>query len=51
MTGDRARRRPVRVATIQGDRVAIREGLGGASTVVVTGASYLSDGAAVKVLP
>jgi len=51
VTGDRARRRAVRVATIQGDRVAVREGLAGASNVVVTGASYLSDGAAVQVLP
>lgn len=51
VAGGRARRRAVRVATIQGDRVAVREGLDGASHVVVTGASYLSDGAAVRVLP
>lgn len=51
VAGDRARRRAVRVAAIQGDRVAVRGGLDGASHVVVTGASYLSDGAAVKVLP
>jgi membrane fusion protein, multidrug efflux system len=51
VNGDRARRRAVRVATIQGDRVAIREGLDGASNVVVTGGSYLSDGATVQVLP
>jgi len=41
----------VRVATIRGDRVAVREGLDDASTVVVTGAPYLNDGAAVRVLP
>lgn len=51
VAGDRVRRRAVRVATIQGDRAAVREGLDGASRVVVTGASYLNDGAAVKVLP
>jgi membrane fusion protein, multidrug efflux system len=51
VAGDRVRRRVVRVATIQGDRVAVRDGLDGASSVVVTGASYLTDGAAVKVLP
>lgn len=51
LAGDRARRRAVRVATIQGDRVAVREGLEGVSSVVVTGASYLNDGAAVRVLP
>ncbi|MFL5618137.1 MAG: efflux RND transporter periplasmic adaptor subunit [Gemmatimonadaceae bacterium] len=51
VSGDRARRRAVRVATIQGDRVAVREGLAGATSVVVTGATYLSDGAAVTVLP
>ena len=49
--GDRARRRAVRVATIQDGRVAVREGLDGASSVVVAGAPYLSDGAAVRVLP
>jgi RND family efflux transporter MFP subunit len=51
VSGDRARRRAVRLATIQGDRVAVREGLDGASSVVVSGGSYLSDGAAVRVLP
>jgi RND family efflux transporter MFP subunit len=51
VSGDRAHRRLVRVATIRGDRVAVREGLDGASSVVVTGAPYLSDGAAVRVLP
>jgi RND family efflux transporter MFP subunit len=50
-SGDRVRRRAVRVATIRGDRVAVREGLDGASRVVVTGAAYLSDGATVRVLP
>lgn len=51
VSGDRARRRAVRVATIQDGRVAVREGLDGAGSVVVSGAPYLSDGAAVRVLP
>jgi RND family efflux transporter MFP subunit len=51
LAGDRARRRAVRVGAIQDDRVAVREGLGDASRVVVTGAAYLTDGAAVRVLP
>jgi len=51
VSGGRARRRAVRVATIQGDRVAVREGLAGDTSVVVTGATYLDDGAAVTVLP
>ncbi|HKH94707.1 MAG TPA: efflux RND transporter periplasmic adaptor subunit [Gemmatimonadaceae bacterium] len=51
VAGDRARRRAVRVATVQGDRVAVREGLDGVSSVVVTGAPYLTDGATVRVLP
>jgi RND family efflux transporter MFP subunit len=48
---DRAQRRAVRVATIRGDRAALREGLDGATTVVTSGASYLTEGAAVRVLP
>ena len=51
LDGDRARRRAVRLATIRGDRVAVREGLADAGHVVVSGASYLDDGAAVRVLP
>ena len=51
VSGERARRRAVRLATIRGDRVAVREGLDDARHVVVSGASYLDDGAAVRVLP
>ena len=50
-SGDRVQRRAIRVATIRGDRVAVRAGLDGASRVVVTGAPYLSDGVTVRVLP
>jgi RND family efflux transporter MFP subunit len=44
----RARRQPVRVAFISGDRVALREGPGGA--VVADGAAYLDEGAPAKVV-
>jgi multidrug efflux system membrane fusion protein len=49
--GDRAQRRAVRIATILGDRATVREGLGDASRVITSGASYLTDGAAVRVIP
>jgi membrane fusion protein, multidrug efflux system len=48
---DRVRRREVRVATIRGDRAALREGLDSVRTVVTSGAPYLSEGAVVRVLP
>ena len=48
---DRAQRRAVRVATIRGDRAAVREGLDGASAVITSGASFLTEGAAVRVTP
>ncbi|MEO6526492.1 MAG: efflux RND transporter periplasmic adaptor subunit [Gemmatimonadaceae bacterium] len=48
---DRVQRRAVRVATIRGDRAALREGLDGVTAVVTAGASYLTEGAAVRVLP
>ncbi|HEX2202275.1 MAG TPA: efflux RND transporter periplasmic adaptor subunit [Longimicrobium sp.] len=47
----RARRRAVTVGFIQGSRVAIAGGIDGAAKVVTDGAAYLSDGAAVKVVP
>ncbi|HLM68896.1 MAG TPA: efflux RND transporter periplasmic adaptor subunit, partial [Longimicrobium sp.] len=46
-----ARRVPVSVAFIQGERVAVSGGLDGVSAVVTDGAAYLGDGAAVKVVP
>ena len=49
--GRRARRLPVTVGFIQGERVAVSGGLDGVSSVVTDGAAYLGDGAAVKVVP
>ncbi|HTE20405.1 MAG TPA: efflux RND transporter periplasmic adaptor subunit, partial [Armatimonadota bacterium] len=49
--GKRARRLPVTVGFIQGERVAVSGGLEGVGAVVTDGASYLGDGAAVKVVP
>jgi RND family efflux transporter MFP subunit len=49
--GSRAERRRVTVAFIEGDRVAVADGLEGASRVLTDGAAYLDDGAAVRVAP
>jgi RND family efflux transporter MFP subunit len=49
--GKRARRLPVTIAFITGERVAVSGGLDGVSSVVTDGAAYLGDGAAVKVVP
>lgn len=49
--GRRARRLPVRVGFIQGERVAVSGGLDGITAVVTDGAAYLGDGTAVKVVP
>lgn len=49
--GRHARRLPVRVGFIQGDRVAVSGGLDGVAAVVTDGAAYLGDGTAVKVVP
>ena len=49
--GARALRRRVTVAFIDGSRVAIADGLNGASRVLTDGAAYLDDGAAVRVAP
>jgi multidrug efflux system membrane fusion protein len=48
--GDRARKLPVQIAFIDGDRVAVAKGLESVSTVVTDGASYLSPGAPVRPL-
>jgi hypothetical protein len=45
--GGRARRVPVRIAFLQGDRAALSDGLDGLDAVVVEGAHRLADGAAV----
>jgi RND family efflux transporter MFP subunit len=49
--GAHALRRRVTVAFIDGSRVAISDGLIGASLVLTDGAAYLDDGAAVRVAP
>jgi multidrug efflux system membrane fusion protein len=46
-----ARHLPVEVEQIDGERAYLRTALAPGSRVVVTGAQYLSDGAAVKVIP
>lgn len=47
----RAARRTVRIAALDGRRVAIADGLAGVRTVVTEGAAYLNDGDAVQVVP
>jgi hypothetical protein len=49
--GRTARRLPVSVAFIQGERVAVSGGLDGVAAVVTDGAAYLGDGVAVQVVP
>jgi RND family efflux transporter MFP subunit len=49
--GGRAERRRVRVAFIDGGRVAVTRGLEGAAAVLTDGAAYVDDGAAVRVVP
>jgi RND family efflux transporter MFP subunit len=46
--GRRARRLPVRVAFLRGDRAAVSGGLDGVSEVVTGGAAFLEDGARVR---
>ncbi|HYW08021.1 MAG TPA: efflux RND transporter periplasmic adaptor subunit [Longimicrobium sp.] len=46
--GRRARRTPVRIAFLRGDRAAVRGGLDGVREVVTDGAAYLEDGAPVR---
>jgi hypothetical protein len=48
--GTRAERRRVRVAFLEGDRVAVLDGLEGVATVLTDGAAWLDDGAAVRVI-
>jgi membrane fusion protein, multidrug efflux system len=46
-----ARRVPVRVAFLDGDRAAIAEGLAGVSSVIISGVADLREGAAIDVAP
>lgn len=48
--GQRAERRRVRVAWLLGDRVALLDGLHGATQVITEGAAWLRDGEKVRVL-
>jgi RND family efflux transporter MFP subunit len=47
----RAKRIPVEVAFLRGDRAVVRGGLAGVTRVVTDGAAYLNDGVAVRVTP
>ena len=47
----RAKRVPVEVAFVRGDRATVRGGLAGVTRVITDGAPYLNDGSAVRVLP
>ncbi len=51
LDGDRARRVPVRIAFLQGDRAVLSAGLEGVDRVVTQGAADLADGARVRVVP
>jgi hypothetical protein len=46
----KARREPVKLGNTYGDRIAIK-GVDAGKMVVSSGASFVSDGEAVKVLP
>jgi RND family efflux transporter MFP subunit len=46
-----ARVRPVQLGELQGNRIAVREGLGRDENVVVMGAPLLSDGQSVQIIP
>lgn len=51
LDGERARRVPVRIAFLTGDRVALSGGLDGVERVVTDGADKLTDGARVRLVP
>ena len=46
-----ARLRPVKLGDLQGNRVAVRDGLQRDDRVVVMGAPLLADGEAVQIIP
>ena len=47
----RARRMPVRIAFLEGDRAVLSDGLKGVGQVITQGAEDLSDGAPVRLVP
>ena len=49
--GDKVRRRPVEVAWLGADTVALRGGATAGERVVVAGAPFLLDGEAVRIVP
>jgi len=49
--GGHAEKRPVTLAFVAGDQVAVAGGLDGVRSVIVDGAAYLRDGRAVEVRP
>ncbi len=49
--GGRARRVPVRVAFLEGERAVLSSGVEGVERVVSDGAAHIADGAAVRVVP
>jgi membrane fusion protein, multidrug efflux system len=51
LDGDRARRVPVTIAFLSGDRAVLASGLGAVEAVVVEGAPRLADGARVRRVP
>lgn len=51
LEGDRARRVPVRIAFLAGDRAVVASGLAGVDSVVVEGAPRLGDGVRVRSVP
>lgn len=51
LDGTRARRVEITIGFLDGDRVAVRDGLDGVADVVTDGAAYLTDGTPVRRLP
>lgn len=49
--GDRARRVPVRIAFLQGERAVLASGLSGGARVITEGAARLADGARIRAEP
>jgi multidrug efflux system membrane fusion protein len=49
--GDRARRVPVRIAFLQGERAVLAAGLDRSARVITEGAARLADGARIRAVP
>jgi hypothetical protein len=47
----RARVRPVQLGDVNGNQIAVREGLSGGERVIVRGATIVADGQPVTVIP